>query len=101
MLTDAELRLRDTASKKILLEVTALKAIEARNAVSLDAVLKQLNQLRGNSGAGFQPGRCCSTPTERRPPARPVAESQVHAGPEAGAPISAPAALAEVPAGHF
>ena len=47
VLTDAELRLRDTASKKILLEVTALKAIEARNAVSLDAVLKQLNQLRG------------------------------------------------------
>jgi DNA polymerase-3 subunit gamma/tau len=47
VLTDAELRLRDTASKKILLEVTGLKAIEARNAVSLDAVLKQLNQLRG------------------------------------------------------
>ena len=47
VLTDAELRLRDTASKKILVEVTALKAIEARNAVSLDSVLKQLNQLRG------------------------------------------------------
>ena len=49
VLTDAELRLRDTASKKILLEVTALKAIEARNAVSLDAVLKQLNQLRASA----------------------------------------------------
>jgi DNA polymerase-3 subunit gamma/tau len=55
VLSDAELRLRDTASKKILLEITALKAIEARNAVSLDAVLKQLNQLRGNSGAGVPP----------------------------------------------
>jgi DNA polymerase III subunit gamma/tau len=49
VLSDAELRLRDTASKKILLEVTALKAIEARNAISLDAVLKQLNQLRGGA----------------------------------------------------
>jgi DNA polymerase-3 subunit gamma/tau len=51
VLSDAELRLRDTASKKILLEVTALKAIEARNAVSLDAVLKQLNQLRGGASS--------------------------------------------------
>jgi DNA polymerase-3 subunit gamma/tau len=50
-LSDAELRLRDTASKKILLEVTALKAIEARNAISLDVVLKQLNQLRGGSSS--------------------------------------------------
>ena len=41
------MRLRDAASKKILVEVALLKAIEARNAVSLDAVLKQLNQLRG------------------------------------------------------
>jgi DNA polymerase-3 subunit gamma/tau len=49
VLADAELRLRDAASKKILLEVTLLRAIEARNALSLDAVLKQLNQLRGQS----------------------------------------------------
>ena len=51
VLADAELRLRDAASKKILLEVTLLRAIEARNALSLDAVLKQLNQLRGNPAA--------------------------------------------------
>ncbi|MGC3958193.1 MAG: DNA polymerase III subunit gamma/tau [Verrucomicrobiota bacterium] len=43
VLADAELRLRDAASKKILLEVTLLRAIEARNAISIDAVLKQLN----------------------------------------------------------
>ena len=49
VLADAELRLRDAASKKILLEVTMLRAIEARNSLSLDAVLKQLNQLRGQS----------------------------------------------------
>ncbi len=46
VLADAELRLRDAASKKILIEVTLLRAIEARNALSIDAVLKQLNQLR-------------------------------------------------------
>ena len=51
VLADAEIRLRDAASKKILLEVTMLKAIEARNAISLDAVLKQLNALRGGVGA--------------------------------------------------
>jgi DNA polymerase-3 subunit gamma/tau len=43
---DAELRLRDASSKKILLEVTLLKAIEARSAVSLDTVLNQLRGLR-------------------------------------------------------
>ena len=48
---DAELRLRDAASKKILLEVSLLRAIEARNALPIDAVLKQLNQLRGQNGA--------------------------------------------------
>ncbi len=51
VLADAELRLRDAASKKILLEVTLLRSIEARNAVSIDAVLKQLNALRGQGGA--------------------------------------------------
>ena len=52
VLAEAELRLRDAASKKILLEVTLLKAIEARSAVSLEAVLKQLNTLRGGSSPG-------------------------------------------------
>ena len=51
VLADAELRLRDAASKKILLEVTLLRAVEARSAMPIDAVLKQLNQLRGQSGA--------------------------------------------------
>ena len=62
---DAELRLRDAASKKILLEVTLLRAIEARNAVPIDAVLKQLNQLRGN-----QPASTAPVPAPAAPPAR-------------------------------
>src|SRR5438105_1830993 len=45
---DAEMRLRDAASKKISVEVALLKAIEARNAVSIDSVLKQLQGLRGD-----------------------------------------------------
>src|SRR6202021_2774062 len=40
---EAELNVRDAASKRIFLEVALLKAIEARNAVSIDSVLKQIN----------------------------------------------------------
>jgi DNA polymerase-3 subunit gamma/tau len=69
VLSDAELRLRDTSSKKILLEVTALKAIEARNAVSLDAVLKQLNQLRGG---GNSPVTIAGASTQAAPAAKPA-----------------------------
>jgi DNA polymerase-3 subunit gamma/tau len=76
VLTDAELRLRDTASKRILLEVTALKAIEARNAVSLDAVLKQLNQLRGGS-TGAQPATSAAHSPAPAPAARPAAKAAV------------------------
>ena len=99
VLADAELRLRDTASKKILLEITALRAIEARNAVSLDAVLKQLNQLRGGqSSTGVSPvspvaptPKAAPAPAERRPRARlEPANPQPRAGTEASAPIPTP-----------
>jgi DNA polymerase-3 subunit gamma/tau len=55
VLTDFEMRFRDAASKKILLEVALLKSIEVRSATSLDSVLKQLNQLRGGGGANVSP----------------------------------------------
>jgi DNA polymerase-3 subunit gamma/tau len=61
VLSDAEMRLRDAASKKILLEVALLKAIEARSAVNLDTVLKQLNSLRGS-------GEMTTAPTARPAP---------------------------------
>ena len=104
VLADAELRLRDAASKKILLEVTLLRAIEARNAVSIDAVLKQLNALR--SGAGVPP---VSTPptsdSGRRPAATPVSPPPVATAPTAppvavksAPPEVASQTLAEVPA---
>ncbi len=46
VLSTAEGRQRDATSKRIFLEVTLLKAIQAREASSLDAVLKQLRALR-------------------------------------------------------
>ena len=51
VLSDCEMRLRDAASKKILIEVALLKAMEARRAVSLDSVLQQLQNLRGGNGS--------------------------------------------------
>jgi DNA polymerase-3 subunit gamma/tau len=99
---DAELRLRDAASKKILLEISLLRAIEARNALPLDAVLKQLNQLRATagSGTGILPVSAAA-PAERRAPSRPepipAPVIQQRAEPVLGAPI-APAVLRETPA---
>src|SRR5271157_1376643 len=78
VLTDCEGRLRDTASKKILVEVTLLKMIEARHAVSIDAVLKQLQQLRAEAGAGAPdaaaPRQPAPTPPAKAAPARTAAE---------------------------
>jgi DNA polymerase-3 subunit gamma/tau len=51
VLVDGESRLRDAVSKKTLVEITLVKAVQARQAVSIDAVLKQLRELRsGNPG---------------------------------------------------
>ena len=72
VLADAELRLRDAASKKILLEVSLLRAIEARSALSLDAVLKQLNQLRGQG----HPVAADMSSRQTSAPATPVSFSQ-------------------------
>ena len=89
VLAEAEMRLRDTASKKILLEVTLLKTIEARNAVSIDAVLKQLQTLREAPG-----GAVAGVPLPPNPPA--AAPRPVRAD---AAPASALPAGKEMPAG--
>ena len=52
VLSEAETRFRDASSKKIFIEVALIKAIEARNAVSIDTVLQQLNQMRGGGASG-------------------------------------------------
>ncbi len=114
VLGDADLRLRDTTSKKILIEVALLKAIEARNALSLDTVLKRLEELRAESAAGqvvslpapaplptperrLQPaegGQVVSLPTPAPAPGpRPFRAETAAATPQAVAPYpSAPAA---------
>ena len=51
VLTQTESGLRDAASKKIFIEVALIKSVEARNSVSIDSVLKRLNELRGDAGA--------------------------------------------------
>ena len=86
---DAELRLRDTASKKILLEISLLKAIEARSALPLDAVLKQLNQLRGQSSAGVSPAAAVA-------PARTAPSPAPFSAPVAATPPPAPKPAAPV-----
>jgi DNA polymerase-3 subunit gamma/tau len=104
VLAGAEIRLRDAASKKILLEVTLLKAIEARNAVSIDSVLKRLQDLREGKGGevtslpAFSPA-----PTPGLKPFR--AEQAQHSTPRtemaspqpSPEPSAPPAALAESP----
>src|SRR2546425_6735165 len=74
VLTDCETRLRDAASKKILIEVALLQAIEARNATSIDTVLKQLQQLRADSGSEVvtipAPAHTPAAPLHAPPPVR-------------------------------
>jgi len=83
-LAEAELNLRDAASKKILLEVTLLKCIEARNAIPIDSVLKQLNQMRGG---GNSPAIIAGVASQPPPSAKP--STKVHQE------MAAPAALQE------
>jgi DNA polymerase-3 subunit gamma/tau len=51
VLADGERRLRDAASRRIVFEVTLLKAMEARRAIGVDDLLRQLQQLRGEGAA--------------------------------------------------
>jgi DNA polymerase-3 subunit gamma/tau len=104
VLTDAEIRLRDVASRKILMEVTLLKAIESRNTVSLDSVLRQLNQLRSQGGAGFpavakhNEGAQTAAPAIHFPAAAPTTKAAVKN--HVHHPVAAaPASLAETPSG--
>ena len=96
VLADAEGRLRDAASKKIFLEISLLKAIEARNAMSIDSVLKKLSELRNGGGAATgastartapAPARASSPaaqmPREAAPTGQEIAQADVQPTPQA------------------
>ena len=87
VLTDAEGRLRDAASKKIFIEVALLKAIQARKAVSIDAVLKQLQQMRGEGGGSAPPARPAEAPRSA-----PAATAAAKPAPSAAVPSAREAA---------
>lgn len=91
VLADAEMRLRDAASKKILIEVALLKVIEARQAVSLDSVLKQLRDLKESKG-----GEVVSIPVPTGAPASGPAPFRAEAAPLTPSPLqSQPQAVSE------
>jgi DNA polymerase-3 subunit gamma/tau len=93
VLTDAEARLRDTSSKKIFIEVALIKAIQARQIVSIDTVLRQLHELRGS-------GESPTALREERAPARPQqpAETKSPHSPAPSRTIAAPAVAEAAPA---
>ena len=105
ILTDCETRLRDAASKKILVEVALLRAIEARNATSIDTLLQQLHQLRAGSGGEVvtipAPAHTPAAPLDAPPPVR--GAKRAPGLPEASNPqlarATAPSAAAATPPG--
>ncbi len=104
VLTDCEGRLREAVSKKILIEVALLRAIQARNAVSIDAVLKTLGQLRGSGGVAAAPApEVAKAPAAPAPAAAPkpfasLREAAAASLGSAAAPAAVPAPTAKVEA---
>ncbi len=92
VLTDAEGRLRDAASRKIFVEVSLLKAIQARQAVSIDFVIKRLQNLKDSSSGGAPAGAPAGPKTSSTAPAS--AKPSSEAGALASAPPAKPAASA-------
>ena len=95
ILTESEGRLKDALSRKILLEVTLLRASEARNAMSLDTVLRELNALRGGapSAAPVVPSTRSSAaaPQARQTPPAPAAPARPSPPPRSAAEPPPPA----------
>ena len=85
VLSRAEGRLREAPSKRIFLEVTLIQAVEARTAVGLDEILRQLKALRDGV-----PAPVATRPAAARPEAPPTPAAS------AAAPASAPAPVAPV-----
>ena len=93
VLANHEGRLRDAASKRILFEVALLKSMEARHAVSLDALLARLQQLRPGGASSPTPeppdavSSALAAPPATRASTPPGSASDVDSGP-AGMPAA-------------
>jgi DNA polymerase-3 subunit gamma/tau len=108
VLSTAEGRLRDAASKRIFLEVSLLRAVQARDAMPLDTVLRQLRAIRDGlplptrSAEPAPPSRPTSPPstpppTALRPAAPPTPEPAPAPAPLPAKPPTAPTPVASIP----
>jgi len=93
VLTESESRLRESASKKIFVEVALLKAIQSREAVQIDALLKQLQQMRTGQAGAASGG--AAIPERRSSAPQPAPKSQASAF-SATEPANTPTASAAV-----
>lgn len=93
VLSAGEGRLREAPSKRIFLEVTLLKAVQAREAISLEAVLKQLKALR--EGGGEAPPTRLATAPAPRPPDPPAEKPKLITA--ADVPVTAVPAVSSAP----
>jgi DNA polymerase-3 subunit gamma/tau len=93
VLGDTEMKLRDAASRKILVEIAIFKASEARNAQSIDSLLKQLQALK--QGANISAP--ITQPTAPRPAAPTPSAPPTAARPSAPPPPPAPPATIPPP----
>jgi DNA polymerase-3 subunit gamma/tau len=88
VLSTAEGRLRDAASKRIFLEVSLLRAVQARDAMPLDTVLRQLRAIRDGlplptrSAEPAPPSRPTSPPSTPPPNPRAWRARSVRASPD-------------------
>ncbi len=73
---DAEGKMREVSSRKILMEVTLLKAIEARNALSIETLLGRLKTLRdtaqNDESADAKPTKAALTTVRNQPVKEPA-----------------------------
>ena len=96
-MSDGETRLKDASWKKILIEITLLKAIQSRQAISVDTLLTKLRDLQSNNGgSGTNNSQPAATPRSvtaapaqpaevgRVAPRAPVAAQQTSEPPIAG-----------------
>ncbi len=99
-LSQAEGQLRDAPSKRIFLEVTLLRAIQARGSVSLDAVLRQLHALKSAApqSASLPSSALVAVPAVATPP--PVSTPQAPAKPPAPLPGASVERAAPAMAAH-